>query len=640
MQYYEVAPVTTVRTNKPTLTYAYGSQLAIGQIVRISIGKKPVNGVVLSKVAKPSYETKPVEKVIEAPLIPAQLIALAEWLSNYYLTLPPIVWQTLLPRGLEKNRRSTAKAHASSAVKPLPKLRKQQTAALQRIGDKPQTALLHGITGSGKTYVYIARALAQLNAGKSSIILVPEIGLTAQLIKSFEEHVSPVFVTHSRMSESKRHSAWKAIGEHDGPCVIIGPRSALFSPRNDIGLIVIDEFHEPSYKQDQNPKYSAIRAAAMLANAHKAQLLLGSATPSISEKFLAEQKNSSIISMDQTANHQATAQAAIIDLKVDKPISKGWLSLPAKKAIDWALKNDRQVLIFHNRRGTASTNMCNDCGWVAQCPNCFLPLTLHADWHQLRCHICDHKAKPFTSCPDCKNTELVFRGMGTKQLEADMASLYPNASIARFDTDNTSEETLDQRYAELHAGSVNIIIGTQTIAKGLDLPKLDVVVVPLADVGLFIPDYTSSERTFQLLHQVAGRVGRHSSDGKVIIQTYSPDQPSIQLAVNNDYDHFYQHELQQRKLAKYPPFVHMMKITAEYASAAAARDALRKLAGEITAEYSGLQILGPAPSFHERFHNKYRWTIVIKSRSRAKLQELTNLIPSRYHIDIDPNSLL
>ena len=641
MKFYEVSPVTTIATDKPTLTYHCDELLQTGQLVRISIGKRVSNGVVIEEVKKPIYNTKPIEEVIAAPILPSHLIELASWLSSYYGTPLPLVWQTILPNGLQKSRRTKVADQTKDKIKELPRLNESQADAMKILTRNPKgSVLLHGITGSGKTMVYISRAKELKQQGKSSIIMVPEIGLTSQLVNEFKKYISPVFVTHSRMTESERHVMWQQIAEHDGPCVIVGPRSALFSPRNDIGLVVADEFHEPSYKQDQSPKYSAIRAASSLAHQSNAQVILGSATPSVQDYYLADTKGVPVIKLDSSFNDVKEAKMTVVDLKKEPPTHKGWLSNSAHHAIKTKLQNERQILIFHNRRGTAAMSLCSECGWTSKCPNCYLPLTLHADWHQLRCHICNYKTKPPTSCPDCGNAEVTFKGLGTKQIESDIISLFPGAKVARFDTDVAKDQTLEARYNELRSGKIDILIGTQTIAKGLDLPLLELVIIPLADVGLYIPDFSASERTFQLIHQVAGRVGRHSNNSEVIVQSYTPDHPAIQQATHGDYKQFYEDELAQRRLAKYPPYVHLLKITAEYASAKAAKDALITLGGAIQRDYTAVKVMGPAPAFHERFRDRYRWQIVVKARSRQTLLKIVDSTPSRYQIDIDPSNLL
>lgn len=644
--YYLVAPTAVVRANETAFTYSSTTQLAVGTLVRVSVGKKTLNGVVVSRVAqKPSFATKPVTAILVDEPVPEPLIKLAKWLSAYYATHLAIVLQALLPAGLHKQRRE-AKKHA-----PHPKrdrtnivLNNEQSSALAAIGrTKNGTILLHGVTGSGKTAVYIEAAKQQAAQGRSTIILVPEIALTPQLVAEFANHFENLIVTHSGMTEAQRHQAWeKALTQQDRHTVVIGPRSALFMPLKNVGLIVVDECHEPSYKQEQAPRYSALRAATMLASYHQsAKVILGSATPSVADYYLAKSADRPILTLSAPAVKVLPVHADVVDLKKKEDFRKHrFFSNTLLQRIEDALANGHQALLFHNRRGTSPTTMCEHCGWLAECPTCFLPLTLHADSHILRCHLCNYQLPVPPNCPVCHEPTILFKGIGTKLIEAEITKQFPKARIARFDADTHQSEAVHNRYQELYDGTIDILIGTQMLAKGLDLPKLSVVGVVQADSGLILPDYQADERVFQLLYQVMGRVGRGTTPGTVVIQTYQPDHPIIKAAVARDYQAFYQSELQKRKEGHFPPFRFLLKLSCNYKTEAGAVNASIKMAKQIRTEHPTLEVLGPTPAFYERLGGMYRWQLVIKSKNRAELVQIAQTIAPGWQADLDPVSLL
>lgn len=645
MNYYLVAPLTVVRDNETAFTYHSETLLAIGIVVRISVGKKELTGVVIRAVPKkPSFTTKPITSIITQTPIPLPLLSLAEWMSSYYATHLALVLQTILPAGLHKQRRqkeapSTFAQRARTNIV----LNKEQSSAIRYIAEHERgTLLLHGVPGSGKTQVYIESAKHEVAAGRSCIVLVPEIALTSQLVAEFTNHFPNVVVTHSHMTEAERHKAWLQTLESTEPLIIIGPRSALFMPVQNLGLIIIDEAHEPSYKQDQSPRYSALRAASILAKFHKhAKVLLGSATPSVQDYYLAEHTKSPILTLTKPAVATQLPRVELIDLrKKDQFKQHRFLSDELINTARNALEHQKQVLIFHNRRGTAPTTLCTNCGWSALCDLCFVPTTLHADSHKLLCHICGRAQKVPPSCPSCGNPDIVFRGIGTKLIETEIHKLFPKARIARFDADSAADETLDKRYQDIYDGNVDIMIGTQILAKGLDIPNLSVVGVVQADSGLHLPDYQAEERVFQLLYQVAGRAGRSKHEGHVIVQSFVPDHPVIRLALARDFATFYKEQLKERRAALFPPFTHLLKLTTSYKTEAGAIRAAQKLARDLRINHANLTILGPTPAFYERLHGNYRWQLLVKGKNRAELAELAKRIPTGWHVDLDAANLL
>lgn len=647
MWYYEVAPTKIVRAGADVFTYSSDVAYQVGQLVTIEVGQRSLPGVVIRQVEKPDYPTKPISSLIEATPLPSALVDTALWMSDYYLTPLAIVLQTVLPAGLTKKRR-TRTPRPLHAVRKRTKIvfNAQQAAAIAAItSGKPGSFLLQGVTGSGKTEVYKELARRTIDSGRSVIVLTPEIGLTPQLVAEFTHDFPETLVTHSQQTEAERHAIWLEALHSTTPRVVIGPRSALFAPLRDVGLIVIDEAHEPSYKQEQAPRYSALRLATMLARAHQAKAVFGSATPLVAERFIAEQHHRPPLLLTERAQANVTpAEVTLIDNKDRSAFKRHrFLSDALLTSIEQALQEGTQSLIFHNRRGSASTTLCEHCGWTAQCPHCFLPLTLHTDRYQLQCHICGYQEKVPTHCPVCRHADIIHKGIGTKLIESELRRLFPKARIARFDADNSADATMHAQYQALYDGAIDIAIGTQVVAKGLDLPLLRTVGVIQADSGLALPDYISDERTFQLLSQVVGRVGRNQHRTSLFVQTYQPTHPVITAGVAQDYEGFYQRELDVRQRTLFPPYVYLLKLTCVYKTEAgavrAARDLARTLRNASTLQ--GVQILGPTPAFHERSGTTYRWQLTLKSKSREQLIDALRLVPaSHWQSELDPLSLL
>lgn len=647
MEYYLVSPLRVIGRAGQTLTYHSDRSLRAGQIAGVSVGKKLVPAVVLKQVAKPAFETKPIELVVTETVLPQPLLKLHTWLSSYYVSHPVAVWQTMLPSGLLKKRRakeSKRSQHLRDRTHFV--LNNAQKQALKSILDRPaKTTLLHGITGSGKTAIYVELAKKTLAEGRSVIVLVPEIALTSQIVADFTAHIEDVMVTHSTMTEATRHTTWLEALNSEKSRVVIGPRSALFTPLSNIGLIVIDESHEPSYKQEKSPRYSALRAASVLAQEHGARLILGSATPSVADYYLASERDENgIVRLDQLARVGAVLpQVAVVDMTKHHNFNRSqFLSDSMLTQLTETIGAGHQALLFHNRRGSAPITLCENCGWSAACPRCFVPLTLHADQFKLRCHLCNHQERVPTHCPECGGAHIIHKGIGTKRIAEELAKLYPDANIARFDGDNADSETVDSRYQDLYDGEIDIIIGTQVIAKGLDLPKLRFVGVVQADSGLALPDYQSAERVFQLLAQVSGRVGRNEHQSHVVIQSYQPEHPAVKHGIGRDYDSFYRYALKERKRAHYPPFCYLLKITCTYKTEPASVRATRSLAGTLRPKLTkGMELLGPAPAFYERVRDSYRWQLIIKSPRRDDLAALIEHIPpTHWQYELDPVSLL
>ncbi len=644
MYYIEVAPTRIVRSGSDSFTYSSSQALPIGAIVEIEIGKTLNVGIVISQTTKPTYTVKPITQVIEATSLPEAIVDLARWMSRYYASPLAQCLQMILPRGITKNRRvqlPSTTEHTANRTNFL--LNEDQRNVLAKLKDASGTYLLHGVTGSGKTIIYIEQAKATIAAGKSVIILVPEIALTSQLVNSFSEHFPDIIVTHSHMSESVRHQLWQQALSSTTPRVIIGPRSALFMPLTRVGLVVVDECHEPSFQQEKSPRYSALRVASKYMELSGGLTLLGSATPLTSDYFLAA-KHNKVLTLPRRARHDSQPpETTLVDMTKRTHFTRhSFLSDQLLAALTESFANKKQALIFHNRRGSATITLCENCGWQAGCPRCFIPLTLHTDTHSLQCHICGLKTSVPTSCPECSHADILHKGIGTKRIESELRRLFPKVSIARFDGDSDSINTVNARYDELHSGSIDLIIGTQVVAKGLDLPHLETVGVIQADAGLSLPDFSSPERTFQLLAQVVGRVGRSKHATKLIVQSYQPTHSAIQNGIAQNYTAFYEQLLKQRQHTHFPPYRFLLKLTCIYKTEAVTiRNTKSLLTLLETKKAPDIELLGPTPSFYERVGDTYRWHIIAKSPTRSHLTDLlTHLPPSHWQYELDPISLL
>jgi len=624
------------------LTYASEATLAPGTLVKVGLRNRTVIGIVVREVPQPSFTVKPIDAAAPFPPLPPQHLKLLEWLYAYYpAPLGAVVRQfvpptEVLPKPFE--------IPAARAVPPatLPPLNQAQQQALKTI-QGPGTFLLHGVTGSGKSRVYVELALRTLAGGKSALVLTPEIGLTAQLTETFRRVFGEnVYVLHSQLTAAERRNIYYALLSRAKPAIVIGPRSALFSPVRNIGLIVLDEAHDNAYKNESAPHYQSGRVAAKLTSLHNATLVLGSATPSVEDYYLAQAKNRPIVAMRELAKQSDTpVTITMVDMRKAESFTRNQvLSDELLKAIAAAMQRGEQSLIFLNRRGTANVILCNTCGWQSLCPNCDLSLAYHGDTHELRCHVCGFTSTLPTSCPVCAGTDILFKSVGTKAVVDAVQKIFPAARVQRFDTDAKKSERLEQHLQSLASGNIDIIVGTQMVSKGLDLPGLSVVGAVNADSSLLIPDYTAAEQTYQLLTQVAGRVGRGHRAGTVVVQTYDPENTTLLAALNSEWESFYASETAERKTYLFPPFTYLLKLRILRATSGAAEKAAAQLAKIVAAQYPETIVEGPAPSFHPRDRGKYSWQLLVKSPSRKTLVSIVHELPSGWSYDIDPNNLL
>lgn len=552
---------------------------------------------------------------------------------------------------------------------------------LQRLhggsGASPVPHLLHGITGSGKTEIYLRAVAEAIRLGKQALVLVPEISLTPQTTRRFlARFPGQVGLIHSRLSEGERYDTWRRARAGALP-VIVGPRSALFAPLDNLGLIVVDECHDGAYYQDEStPNYHAVEAAIAYAQLTRSALVLGTATPEVSLYFRARQEHWQILNLPvRVLAHRQVVEAQLAQMGLPPPAkaqadpaptTSVTMNLPPVRIVDMreelkagnrtifsralqaaiqdVLASQQQAILFLNRRGTATYVFCRQCGYSLRCPRCDLPLTHHVDQDGLVCHTCNYRRQIPGICPQCNSRHIRQFGTGTEKVESEIQSMFPQARTLRWDFETTrqkgSHDVILQTFSEHRA---DILIGTQMLAKGLDLPLVTLVGVVLADVGLQLPDYNAGERTFQLLTQVAGRAGRSILGGRVIMQTFQPDHYAIRAAAGHDYMGFYNQEINYRKKMGYPPFARLVRLETRNNDATRAEADAHELARQIQTwinqgNYRSTTLIGPAPCFFGRQNNLYRWQIILRGPNPVEI--LRNRPLGDWRIEINPTSLL
>lgn len=491
--------------------------------------------------------------------------------------------------------------------------------------------LLYGVTGSGKTEIYLQLIEKVINEGKSAIMLVPEISLTPQMINRFIERFGKdiIAVLHSKLSVGERHDSWERIEEGEAR-IIIGARSAIFAPVCNLGIIIIDEEHDPSYKSEMAPRYNAKEVANQIAEYNSIPLLLGSATPDIVTFYKAQNEDIELLTLSKRANNSSLPNIQLVDLKQELANgNRTMISVKLYKLIQENLKNKKQTILFLNRRGFSTFIMCRDCGYVAKCKNCNISLTYHKKEEKLKCHYCGYEEGIHKICPECGSKKIKYFGTGTQKLELEINKIFPNASTIRMDIDTVTKKNSHEEILErFNKEQIDILIGTQMIVKGHHFPNVTLVGVVSADGSLNIDDYRASERTFDLLVQVAGRAGRERQQGNVIVQTYNPDNYSIQYAKKQNYDDFYNIEIKLRNQLRYPPFcdIIMFGISGEMEEVVSktANKLYKELKESIEQEELIANILKPLPAPIDKIKNRYRWRIIIKAKVNDKLIDIIN----------------
>jgi len=649
MNYYTIAPLAYLGQDLSDLTYSSSETLIPGQAVQVPLRQNTVTGIVLGKTSKPSFKSREIEKVLfDKPVLDKIHLELAQWISKYYATSLVVSLQTMLPNGLAKNRRPLKPNKSLIEDNSRPTLTKDQELILRSIrtkADKPH--LIYGVTGSGKTEIYMRLIEETINDDRQAIVLVPEISLTPQMLKIFQNRFGDqVVLFHSYLKETERFKNWQAV--FDGKAnIVLGSRSALFAPVSNLGLIVIDEEHETSYKQDQAPRYHSVRVGGKLAELSNCTLVLGSATPSINSFYSASTGHYYLDILNKRIVQESLPKVTLVDMRNEyKYGNYSIFSEMLGKKISLYLDKKKQILLFINRRGMSTFVNCRDCGYVARCPNCNLSLTFHYKKMDLVCHHCNYREKIPVSCPVCHSLAIKYFGTGTQKVELELKKIVPKeCTIGRMDHDTTqkrgSHEVIFNDFAD---NKVDVLIGTQMITKGWDLANIGLVGIITADTSLNLPDYNASEQTFSLLTQVAGRTGRGHSPGEVILQTYTPDHPAITFAQNHDYLGFYDNEIQNRKSLGYPPFAQLIKLLYNNVSEEKAKVEAKKTFDKLEKRFTdpNIEIIGPSPSFLPKVANKYRWQIIIKQNKINDIEK-TNLIESigltidkEWVIDVDP----
>jgi primosomal protein N' (replication factor Y) len=562
--------------------------------------------------------------------------------------------------------------------KAAPPLTPEQTAAFEAVAEaletqRARTFLLHGVTGSGKTEVYLRALERTVALGRRGIVLVPEIALTPQTVRRFAERFpGKVAVLHSGLSQGELFDQWHGI--RDGRySVVVGSRSAVFAPQPDLGLIVIDEEHEWTYKQqDQSPRYHARSAAIELAKLTDAVVLLGSATPDVESYQQALWGNYSLLELKErvrpitapdgsfagVTTSEALPPVEIVDMREElKGGNRTIFSRPLQLGIHQALERGEQTILFLNRRGSAGFVQCRDCGYVPQCSACAIAMGYHkrldrsgAEIERLLCHQCNRGRRLYERCPMCGSTRLRPMGLGVERVEEDVRKTFPGARTLRWDRDVTQgKDAHEQILASFLQGKADVLIGTQMVAKGLDLPAVTLVGVISADIGLHIPDFRSAERTFQLLTQVAGRAGRTASSdggpprGKVVIQTYTPDNYAIVAAGEHDYASFFATEIALRREEAYPPFIRLARLVYSHSSQEYGERQAQRMADSLREDASkrglpSVEVLGPAPPHIPKWHGRFRYQVTVRSPDPAELLRDLKL-PEGWAMDVDPASL-
>src|SRR5216110_31430 len=540
-------------------------------------------------------------------------------------------------------------------------LNAEQLLALKEITqalDSPEDArpiLLHGVTGSGKTEIYLQAIRIALECGKSAIVLVPEISLTPKTVEHFKgrfaEAQDTVAVLHSHLSEGERHDEWHKI--HSGRArIVIGPRSAVFAPLKKLVLIVVDEEHENTYKQEEAPRYNARDVAVVRARIEKCVVVLGSATPSLESYYNAVRGKYLLATLTQRVDEKQMPLMRVVDLRQERRKERAIAILSGKLrgAIADRLEKREQTILFLNRRGFSTSLLCTNCGEARNCPNCSVALTFHRHVARLSCHLCGHTAAVPKKCPACGKDALIYAGFGTEKVESTVSQIFPKAAVRRMDADSmTRKEAYRETLRSFRAGKIDILVGTQMIAKGLHFPNVTLVGIINADLALHLPDFRAGERTFQLLTQVAGRAGRGETPGQVFVQTYTPFSPSIQFARHHDFAGYFQQELEFRERCDFPPFKHAILITVRSAHEGRAKLSAETLKRRLKEALPEEFILGDAAAAPlEKLQGQFRFHILIRGAAIMRLSRLVRETLDKLPfpedvtvtVDVDPHQLL
>jgi primosomal protein N' (replication factor Y) len=629
-----------------------GMDCTVGMRVTAFFGKRKMTGYVteIHGRAPEGFEVKPLSRLIDKePVFSVQQIDLATWMSSLYLCSTGEALALMIPGGRREVELPSYTTEDIPGNLELNLSAHQREALSQIITAEKDMYYLFGVTGSGKTEVFLKAAEHTLSQGRSVIYLVPEISLTHQLAQVVRSRFGDdVAILHSSLTPSQRLKQWLRIKKGEVN-FIIGARSAVFAPCEDIGLIIIDEEHEHTYKSGSTPRYHARQIAFKRAAISGGTVVLGSATPSLETYQLMKEGRIMRLDLPERVSGGKMPPVEIIDMKSNPDI----LSLPLRREIRRVLDKKRQVILFLNRRGFSYFFHCKSCGYEMTCRHCSVPLTYHKEKNRMVCHYCGYSQKPIQVCPECGSLDMGYSGFGTELVEDAVKGYFPFASIDRLDADSTrKKEHLQQVLDRFEQGETDILLGTQMVAKGLNFPRLDLVGIVLADSGLHLPDFRAQERTFSLLLQVAGRTGRFSDTGKVMIQTFHPENRAVVLASQGDVEAFCEQELDVRKMLSFPPATRMVRFLFRSRSASKAEHEAER-AADIAEKHikrfaMDVDVLGPAEAPISRIAGNTRWQLMIRSSSFHQVHRIAAALNDTYtpisgvymEIDIDPLSLM
>ncbi|WP_338335250.1 primosomal protein N' [Bacillus altitudinis] len=562
-------------------------------------------------------------------------------------TIKALIQEGLLTESYEEIYRDPYRDREFTPSTPLDLTTEQAEAAKpihQAVSDdKHETFLLHGVTGSGKTEIYLQTIDHVLQKGKEAIVLVPEISLTPQMVQRFKERFgSNVAVLHSGLSTGEKYDEWRKIHRKEVK-LVVGARSAVFAPFENLGMIIIDEEHESSYKQEEMPRYHAKDVAIERAGRHQCPVVLGSATPSLESYARAKKGVYTLLTLKRRVNQQQLPHVSLIDMREElRTGNRSMFSEELMLRLKEVLERKEQAVLFLNKRGYSSFVMCRDCGYVEQCPHCEISLTYHRFQKRLKCHYCGHEAPVPAECPECHSEHIRYFGTGTQRVEEELTKVLPEARVIRMDVDTTSRKGAHEKLLTSFGNKeADILLGTQMIAKGLDFPDVTLVGVLSADTSLHIPDFRSSEKTFQLLTQVSGRAGRHEKAGSVIIQSYTPSHYSIELTKQHDYEAFYEQEMLHRRHQSYPPFYFLAMVTVSHEEVTKAAHVTDKIVQFLKMNCApNTRILGPAASPIAKIKDRYRYQCVIKYKRENELASLLRKIQDHYQKEMEQKQLM
>ncbi|MDI6808059.1 MAG: primosomal protein N' [Candidatus Eisenbacteria bacterium] len=647
---------------------SFKENLFVGSSVRVPFGGRKLEGYVVRTSSDYPEGLKGIKEIIsvspQGSLFDAQLFKLTKWVSDYYMAPLGEVLRAAVPGSLARKERKGIDASLSEAPpswiaaagqKERMELTKPQREGLELIESSLESGgfkvfLIHGVTGSGKTEIYIRAVRKALDSGGSALILLPEVSLSTQIERVFRDSFGDeVGVLHSYLLDSERKKNW--LDARTGKLrVIIGARSAVFAPLKDLKLIVVDEEHETTYKQGDSPRYNARDVAVMRAKLLGITCLLGSATPSLETYANVKKGKYTLIELPERVESRSLASVEIVDMREKERKKQKIFSELMETEVKEALARDEQVILFINRRGFSPFVQCLGCGFVVECPHCDVPLTYHIDSLTLQCHYCGYRMKIVENCSNCKGSIFRYGGVAIQKVEKEIEKLFENARLARMDLDTTRKRGAHRElFRAFEAREKNILLGTQMVTKGFDFPEVTLVGVISADTQLNLPDFRSSERTFQLLTQVAGRAGRGDKPGKVVVQTYLPETPSLVAAQKQDYAEFFEAEISERKELGYPPFSKLIEVelSGKKEELVVERSKMLGAALKEEAHGTGVEVLGPAPHPISRLKGRFRWRITLRGSSHEKLKALLQKglakiekkkFPSslRLTIDVDP----